>query len=63
MCPACTGLVVLEKPFEMDTLLTPIRHLLEENSRKPFFFNLQGFGERGPVRSAFLGAVWTDAQD
>ena len=28
---ACPDLVFLEKPFEMDTLLTLIRQLLEEN--------------------------------
>jgi CheY-like chemotaxis protein len=32
-------LTFLEKPFEMDTLLTQIRQILEENERRPFFFS------------------------
>jgi hypothetical protein len=35
---ARSDLIFLEKPFEMDTFLTLIQQILEENQRKPFFF-------------------------
>ncbi|MBO0793406.1 MAG: hypothetical protein J2P36_20975 [Ktedonobacteraceae bacterium] len=51
-----SDLIFLEKPFEMDTLLTLIQQILEENERKPFFFpsNLQIFSERSLTGSGFV---------